>query len=96
MKYRKGFVSNSSASSFLIFGAQIIEEEETAALEAGLAVFYDGSAWDEDVYFAGLSWDSIRDDETGAQFKARVIEAIETFMPKGTFVGIVERAWYDG
>jgi hypothetical protein len=99
MKIRNGFVSNSSSSSFLIYGVAVDRSElegmldekgigdvwefHTVAEEAGLeAHFPDGY---DSVYF-GLSWDDVRDDETGAQFKQRVVESLKKMGFKAGFV----------
>ncbi len=89
MKIRQGFVSNSSTSSFLIYGTTLPEgtygedyekyEEfcETAGKE-GLEVHSPECC---DIYI-GASWSSIKDDETGKQFKARIEEALKKVLAK--------------
>jgi hypothetical protein len=77
MKLRNGFVSNSSTSSFLIFGVCIEGNYETSEkideiitkLNLGLEVHAPG---DYDSVYIGQSWDEVGDDETGLQFKDRV------------------------
>ena len=75
MKIRQGFVSNSSSSSFMIYGAifssldsQVVEAFE----EAGLEVY---CPFDDD-YYIGMSWDGVGDNETGGEFKKRVENTI--------------------
>lgn len=116
MKIRHGFVSNSSTTSFCIYGARVEtpydEEKEIQAEESG--EYYDS---EEDMYemcekiglehhsppygdgdsYVGLSWDSIRDDETGAQFKARVEAQLFThFRVEPCNCRTHEEAWRDG
>jgi len=105
MKIRTGFVSNSSSSSFCIFGtrmdsAEIIEkikeslteeelekiEEESYELEGilqsktSLSIKYD---YECDYIWLGRDWSSVKDDETGAQFKEDVEKQIKEFLGSG-------------
>lgn len=103
MKIRAGFVSNSSSSSFCIFGAMLSSEDLIAgvtrlvesgeitpknsywkddAYECGqlLSMEFYSSEYDDDVWI-GMSWPKIGDDETGRQFKDRVITAIKKALP---------------
>jgi len=109
MKTRMGFVSNSSSSSFVVFGTSlditdavqsrrkklgreplpdgenenenedeamyedVYEEFGSVADEVGL--MYDATFDEEDVW-VGLRPQDIKDDETGAQFKARAVKTI--------------------
>ena len=99
-KKRFGFVSNSSSSSFLIYGTNIsnsdlekIEGFDEWAFEksTGLSVY---SRSDYETYI-GESWDSVGDDETGKQFKERIQKQILEHFPNAKF-GTFEDAWYDG
>ena len=84
MKVRQGFVSNSSSSSFLIFGSYIpipndveyAEDYYAKFEEAGLSAYED-----EGSVYVGLSWDKVGDDETGKQFKERVKRLITSVQP---------------
>lgn len=98
-KKRFGFVSNSSSSSFLIYGISITRSELEKMKnfddwefekKTGLSVYNR----DYEVYI-GESWDSIGDDETGKQFKESVQKKILEYIPDAKF-GTFEDAWYDG
>lgn len=85
MKKRLGFVSNSSSSSFCIYGIEIayseiaellkIEEEQISDTLDRLEIVIENDYENESAYF-GLSYSDLRDDETGAQFKQRALEAL--------------------
>jgi hypothetical protein len=135
MKVRSGFVSNSSSSSFLIYGITVEQDDLAkvvkAACDAGDVKDYDGNVktWDEaqeeaeqlyglaemlpipkgsdiethtpsyyDQAFIGASWDSVKDDETGKEFKARVLKSLKTigFDVKAADLGTHSEAWRDG
>lgn len=120
MKIRTGFVSNSSSSSFCLYGIytdsltenkkliqKLIETEDNinTTEEAEEVLAYDWYSAekilgeihciDYDGFYIGESWASIKDDETGAQFKKRVEEKLKEYFPNkqcSTF----EKAWRDG
>lgn len=99
-KTRFGFVSNSSSSSFLIYGTNISNSDLEKIEESGFDidrledVGLDIHRMDYETYI-GRSWDNIGDDETGRQFKESVQEKIRVHFPDAKF-GTFEEAWYDG
>lgn len=117
MKIRNGFVSNSSTSSFCIFGAFISSEEMRNAIEQIDAEykFEDGgdSVYemaefleekldlkcsvlpDTDGACFGRTAQSLKDDETGLQFKQSVQSIIQKYFPNIQCCWN-EEAWYDG
>jgi hypothetical protein len=104
MKVRQGFVSNSSSSSFLMYGVWVDSTEELEEYRYGDKEAPEGITIDapegDGTLCVGASWDSVGDNETGAQFKARVEEAVRAFLMKldikvDTF-GTQKEAWRDG
>ena len=81
MKLRTGFVSNSSSTSFLIYGAEITREDrdkfEASHTNTNLDTFYGPESGNR---FIGKSWSSIKDEETGKQFKDSIKEEIKTIL----------------
>jgi hypothetical protein len=104
MKIRNGFVSNSSSSSFCIFGTEVdssmIPENcddkyaffenllEGTDLQYHRILDYDG--------YIGRSWDSIKDDETGAAFKKDVEDKLQKLFGKPIECSTIEESWYNG
>lgn len=78
MKVRKGFVSNSSSSSFCIVGVQYSEED----IEKLYDQFTNANLWPERIgdygpYTVGLSIEKMLDTETLGDFKKRSYETIK-------------------
>jgi hypothetical protein len=120
MKIRSGFVSNSSSSSFCIFGISLDQDELLAIIgkttqecEDGEDGIYDALEQAEeklkekglnfergpdygDYAYVGRYWTSIGDDETGAQFKASVSDAIAEAFGEKKSCSTHEEAWRDG
>lgn len=102
MKYRQGFVSNSSTTSFAIFGIEI-NNDDYNKLE---------DQYDEPVHgkylsicndehgrmYTGLACEHMRDDQTLAMFKLEVLEKINKYLPDVTFEQIeyYSGAYYNG
>lgn len=108
MKKRIGFVSNSSTSSFCIFGVHFKDLSEIANANGISSARYDedsNEVHDQNSYslykkcqklglqfvncseyndgcFIGLKWPSIKDDETGFEFKKRAKNAVEKLTGK--------------
>lgn len=77
MKIRSGFVSNSSSSSFCLYGVYLepfTEEEKERLEELNLGLEL---AWSYEGYgYVGLPWYEIGGEETGNQFKARATKLL--------------------
>jgi predicted PolB exonuclease-like 3'-5' exonuclease len=103
MKIRAGFVSNSSSSSFCIFGMYLGKGscvEKLAyeiAKDTNLCVENGCNAYDDSVYI-GMYPESMKEDETLRQFKERVlsqlIEKDEKY--KDSELGWITDGGYDG
>ena len=100
MKTRQGFVSNSSTSSFLIFGTSVPYDdtlytkltrgEHPEASELTIEVPYEYGSM-----YIGLSWDEVKDDETGAQFKQRAKDLVLSIYPAAKEFKTLGAAWSD-
>ena len=92
-----GFVSNSSSTSFCIWGAYIsgfegrLSELLTLIKDTGLE--YHQTPWNS--IAVGRSFSSIKDDETGAQFKQGIVDKLKE-LGLADKCNVCEEAWYDG
>lgn len=91
MKIRTGFVSNSSSSSFCILGVLIQREEFNEIRERifDYGLLYEcgiSNYKDTDAIIGFCPW-HMKEDETFAQFKDRVKEALNKVLKKKVSVG---------
>lgn len=104
MKIRTGFVSNSSSSSFLIYGIELTSEEFgkfSNDYDYAYPEYYHGDG--EYAHYFGISWNEVGDDETGREFKERVVKEVNEFLTKSGLsvrdskdFGSQSYAWRDG
>ena len=83
----------------------IVERLERRGVDKSVGILYgmnglfvsggDPNSYEDGVY-VGVSWDNVKDDETGAEFKARVQSLIESYLGKIEGYSTMEAAWYDG
>ena len=109
MKIRTGFVSNSSTTSFSLYGFSMSEETlnknhiknylelEKKLAEPNLDMEYFVHPYQDNIY-VGRPWRTIRDNETGKEFKETTKEALKKFFPNlpDENYGVIEDGWYDG
>jgi len=96
MKIRTGFVSNSSSTSFSIFGIwtnENKEQVEEAADKLGLFTHYDQAG---DGIYIGREFSTIKDDETGAQFKRSTQELVSKLPVEKKECHTITEGWYNG
>jgi hypothetical protein len=111
MKFRGGFVSNSSSSSFCIYGLYLEEAEyskisdgydlnedvDKKLQDAGLSSVHLVTGQGDGYAYIGRDYSDIGDDETGRQFKDSVEKAVALLFPgQEKKCGMHEESWYDG
>ena len=111
MKIRHGFVSNSSSSSFSIYGASFDNEKlkellKTGGNEYALCDILDEMCTKEGLEYympcdystsyIGKSFSAIEDNETGKEFKDKVEKAIKKLIGHKVECSKKKLAWRDG
>ena len=109
MKTRIGFVSNSSSTSFCIYGTVLSAREIKEIFDisdpddmpikkrndkTGLGYWPGDSNYNDNI-FIGRSWTGIKDTETGKKFKESVEEQLLELFKKEVRCRIYEESWYD-
>jgi hypothetical protein len=97
MKVRQGFVSNSSASSFCIFGTYLEGKgyEEIEELLDGTSLYYSSGGEYSCGMYVGREFQTIKDDETGKQFKDSTEKLLKEKFGNKTKCSIIKREWHD-
>lgn len=105
MKVRTGFVSNSSSSSFCIYGVSIPESDLPKYLhpsDKDAYDYFDGTPLSYHcplgyTSYIGRSWSSIKDNQTGAEFKKETEELVKKHLlsPEDLKFGTLSEAWMD-
>jgi hypothetical protein len=101
MKHRTGFVSNSSSTSFTVYGVRLDnwEEAECLAEKCSLSTFGAGP-WSDIVYvglclageFEHYQRSDLKDNETKQDFMKRVVD----LLPSGMEPGWYSESYYNG
>lgn len=99
MKIRTGFVSNSSSTSFMIFGTIMSKD---AVKDMNLWEMFKGTNIEwyqppyDDFYFIGAGFESMGGDETRNQFQARVEAQLKAVLGDSIECSVISESWYDG
>jgi hypothetical protein len=111
MKIRNGFVSNSSSSSFLIFGESFCSEDFLSKIEdiggyletlfSNFSIYYgDPNAYERN-YYIGRCPSEMKDNEIVGEWKAKIQKEIEEKIDKNIIkkeikCGWCEESYYNG
>lgn len=98
MKIRQGFVSNSSSTSFCIYGIhESGERNDLRALEekADSLRLYCILTPGDGLYI-GRKWSTVKDNETGRQFKESTQEKINQLPIENKKCEMYEESWCNG
>jgi len=96
MKLRLGFVSNSSSTSFCIYGIWVDNpEKELRDMAEKLGLFCQRDQYGDGLYI-GREWSSIGDDVTGRQFKEATQEKVNKLPVDAKTCTTHEEGWWDG
>lgn len=98
MKIRYGFVSNSSSTSFCIYGKlvsnnEFTEEKKDKIEKIGLYTHYEQ---DGEGMYVGREFSTIKDNETGKEFKDSTLKLIQEIFPDIKELFCITEGWYDG
>lgn len=93
MKIREGFVSNSSSTSFLIYGAKVSSDDKP--LKGGLDYYYGDPNCDHQIY-VGRSLEQIGMDETKRQFQEDIEKNIREIFGEDTIISTYDESYYNG
>lgn len=111
MKIRSGFVSNSSSTSFCIYGTRINigelrenlpDNHELKDLDDNVDFAYEigldgySEIFEEGYGYYGRSYADCPDDMTMGDFKKKVEKEVENFVGRPVKCGYCSEAWYNG
>jgi hypothetical protein len=109
MKIRHGFVSNSSTTSFCIYGVCRDNDEELykkfevedswglrEVLEKKYPDIFTSGGPEGDCLYIGRELSSIKDNETGLEFKKSTAKMLSEIFGEEVSCRIMEEGWRDG
>lgn len=107
MKIRTGFVSNSSTTSFLIYGISLYKfKDYKTSIKQRRQLSSNNYTCIRPPYsdttYIGKSWEFVKDDQTGLQFKQEVEQFLTEVFKDTEWQDDVKdfrtigEAWYDG
>jgi len=121
MKVRAGFVSNSSASSFCIYGTEVDWDDKNMLIkkitgktreeleDAGEETYFSEIIYEPikklglecwsmcgESHYSGRSFDTIKDDETGKQFKESTQKVLNELFGYEVKCDNHQEAWQEG